>query len=105
MNVKKQPDKTYQVGGREFQLYREYDDICEQEILIYPDFTEKPEYTDEGYPFTISMKEGCIHFASESSDENTYKDCGLCKWFHNGGVQNAAIGICTCAVLTKGNSG
>ena len=102
MKQEKRPDKICRVGGREFQIFREYDDICEKDILIYPNFSENPEYTDEGCPFTKAVCEGCPHFAHKSlKKKHNYEDCGSCKWFRRDETPLDLIGVCMCSALKK----
>ena len=101
MNLKKTPDKVCLAGGREFLIFREYDSICEKDILIYPDFGANPEYTCEGQPFTLSTEEGCTHFAAKASEDEPYKECGACKWFGGGEMSLGIIGVCLCEALKQ----
>ena len=59
MAEKKKPDAVFNVGGKEFMLYKYYDGASQQEMLDYPDFDESPEYTDEGKPFRLAVLENC----------------------------------------------
>ena len=99
MDVKKIPDKICLAGGREFLIFREYDNISEKDILIYPDFGVSPEYTREGQPFTLSTEEGCAHFAAKAPEDEPYKECGVCKWFDSEEMPPGIIGVCICEAL------
>ena len=57
----KRPYKTYRVGGRSFPVYLEYDEQMEESYPAYPDFEQRPEYTDEGRPFATAGQESCPH--------------------------------------------
>jgi len=101
MNEKATPDKICRVGGKEFLIYREYDDICDKKILIYPDFDENPEFTDEGQPFTLAVRENCEYFIAKIKEDEIYKDCGVCKYFSGDGLPYHVIGICMCDTLKQ----
>lgn len=96
-----QPDKICHVGGREFQIYREYDDFAEHDILIYPDFEESPQYTAEGRPFTAAVQESCIHGQSLDLSDPNPGDCGGCRFFRREETPLDAIGICMCEKLRQ----
>ena len=89
------PNKVCRVGGKTFLVYREYDDICETDILVYPDFGKNPEYTAEGRPFTLSTRECCEHFESPAA-EALYRDCGVCGYFEKDQETQSALGVCRC---------
>ena len=101
MNMKKGPDKICHAGGREFLIYREYDDISEKDILIYPDFGTNPEYTGDGQPFMLSTEEGCAHFAAIEPDDEPYRECGVCQWFSGDETPLDVIGVCLCVALKR----
>ena len=97
MNKKRQPDKICSAGGREFLIYREYDDIAEKDILNYPDFEDDPQYTDEGYPFATAVQECCEYFLDDGAGEDEPSgDCGSCKWFKREETLYDMIGVCMC---------
>ena len=57
MPGKKQPYKVCHVGGRTFTIYLEYDEELKESYPVYPDFTEHPEFTEEGRPFATAEQE------------------------------------------------
>ena len=82
MSKQKQPHKIFRVGGKEFHLYKKYDDCLKETILDYPDFEETPEYTNEGRPFSTSAQESCPNANSRDPDSHDPSDCGGCMFFH-----------------------
>ena len=101
MPEQKQPDKIVRVGGREFRIFREYDDLVEHDVLVYPDFEESPEYTGEGRPFCLAVQESCEYGRySGDPDDPDPGDCGCCVWFHRE-EPFAAIGVCMCDSLKR----
>ena len=104
MDMKRAPDKICRVGGREFLIYREYDNISEKDILIYPDFGANPECTGEGQPFTLSTEEVCAHFAAKAPEDELYRECGVCKWFDSGEMPPGIIGVCMCEALKQNDA-
>ena len=90
------------MGGREFKIYREYDDLVGHDVGLYPDFREHPEYTAEGRPFATSTDEGCPHGkpkkpeSAEPGEYGTYGDCGGCVYFHREETPWDIIGVCLC---------
>ena len=101
------PSRIHHVGGRDFLIHQEFDDLLGQYIPVYPDFEENPEYTDDGKPFKLSLDEGCSSFQSahkENSqlcEQDAYSDCGCCCFFYRGETPLDLIGICTCSALQK----
>ena len=89
------PEKISRVGGREFHVYRQYDEQLQAEYLTYPDFKEYPEYTDEGRPFSTAVDEGCPYYKPPVLGEPGSDDCGGCGWFHREAPYDI-IGICMC---------
>ena len=84
------------------KIYREYDDLVGHEVGIYPDFTEHPEYTDEGRPFATATDEGCPHGMPQNpknappGEYSSYGDCGGCAFFHREETPWDIIGVCMC---------
>ena len=84
------------VAGREFYIYymdmREIDpESAGQCIPDFPFFDEKPEYTDDRYPFTNLLNDSCENYKSNNSTpENTCNDCIYFK----DAVEE--IGVCRC---------
>ena len=88
--------KTVSVFGEDFELrYGYYDPELErgkiEPTLIYPNFKEKPLYTDDGVPFVMADQDICEHFLPKPkiSSEGWCNDClhmekheefiGLCR--------------------------
>ena len=94
-----EPVKIIFAGGREFRLYREYDELLKEEILKYPDFEENPEYTDEGRPFVTSAQESCPHGKYGDPDDDIPCDCGGCAFFRREHLSHDAVGVCMCDML------
>ena len=55
----KRPYKVFRVGGRSFPVYLEYDEQLKESYPAYPNFEERPEYTDDGRPFATAEQESC----------------------------------------------
>ena len=102
MPDEKRPWKICRVGGRVFEIYREYDDLVGHEVGIYPDFRENPEYTGEGRPFATATDDGCPHGRPQNGESarpgnySTYGDCGGCAFFHREETRWDIIGVCMC---------
>ena len=84
------------VAGREFDIY--YMDMGEidpesagQCIPDFPFFDEKPEYTDDRYPFTNLLNDSCEHYKTDSSHPNN--TCQDCIYFKDAVEE---IGVCRC---------
>ena len=100
MSEQREPDKIIRAGGREFRLYLEYDDLVEHDVLLYPDFEEHPEHTDEGRPFRTAADKGCPRYKSEAPGQPHSGDCGCCGWFYRE-EPLAIIGVCMCEALRR----
>ena len=88
--------KTVELHGKTFTLYYGYYDECDRKnplcepIVIYPDFTKEPTYTDEGEPFVTMMQDACLHYIGNAKHTpNT--TCAECKYFKRG---KEWFGIC-----------
>jgi len=100
MVKKKEPDAVFKVSGREFRLYKYYDDAVQQEMLNYPNFDESPEYTDEGRPFKLMVQESCEYGKDENDpDDPDPGDCGGCVYFKREHTAYDPIGVCMCEEL------
>ena len=97
----KKPDLIIHAGGKEFQLYKYYDDSFKKDIINYPDFEETPEYTDDGRPFVLMVQEWCQHGKSADPDYPVPGICGDCDWCY---LENPAdpIGVCMCNARWRG---
>ena len=104
MEKKTEPDAVFNVGGREFRLYKYYDAAAQQEMLNYPDFDESPEYTDEGRPFRLAVLESC-KYGKDGSDPDGEGpgDCGGCGFFQREQTPYDPIGVCMCDELRMKN--
>ena len=90
--------KVITTFGRTFELrygyYGEKDrqnPLC-QPVVIYPDFTAEPLYTDEGEPFVTMLQDACESYRGESN-RTPDTTCAECKYFERG---EEWFGICTC---------
>ena len=85
--------KIVALDGKTFEIrygyYEEYEKRRGEPIPIYPDFKEKPEYTDDGCPFVTQMQDLCEHGSSRFKDGF----CIDCKYFEQG---DDLIGVCRC---------
>lgn len=97
---KKEPDRIIRAGGREFYLYREYDEAAKTYTLIYPEFAENPQYTADGRPFSTAEREGCPYYTPPTPDGPDSDDCGGCGYFHRE-EPYAIIGVCMCEERRK----
>lgn len=99
---RKRPWKICRVAGRTFEIHQEYDALVGHDVGVYPDFQERPEYTDNGRPFATATDEACAHSvprdpdSSETEDYSTYGDCGGCIFFHREETPWDIIGVCMC---------
>ena len=105
----KRPWKICRVGGRSFEIYREYDELVGYDVGIYPDFRENPEYTDEGRPFATATDEACPHGRPGKPEEAEpgayceYGDCGGCAFFRRDETPWDIIGVCMCDARRRGS--
>ena len=98
--------KVYQVGGRSFPVYLEYDEQMGGSYPVFPDFEEYPEYTGEGRPFATAVQESCSHAKAKALEADTPRDCSDCAWFYREHTPYDPIGICMCDVRRcKPNAG
>jgi len=98
---KNEPDRIVYTGGKEFRLYKYYDELSGDEILDYPNFQESPEYTSDGRPFTLAVQESC-EYGRDDNDSNDPDpgDCGGCVWFHREAAYDP-IGVCMCEEIRR----
>jgi len=101
MPERNKPWKICRVGGREFQIYQEYDDEVKESYPAYPDFAECPEYTDDGFSFATAEHEGCPHYKPHDPEGPGTDDCGGCLWFRRDETPFDIIGVCTCDTLRR----
>ncbi|MBE5816130.1 MAG: hypothetical protein E7315_00200 [Clostridiales bacterium] len=96
--------KRIELGGKCFEIRYGFYEECDRHtplaepVAIYPDFTKKPEYTNEGQPFVTEMQTLCSCFDGVR-DQNSV--CGDCIHYKKG---DELIGICTCEENKKASS-
>ena len=90
--------KVVTTFGKTFELRYGYYEECDRQsslcepIVIYPDFTKEPVYTDEGIPFVTMMQDACENY--EGSTKRTVDtSCAECNYFKRG---EEYFGICLC---------
>ena len=90
--------KRVELYGRTFDLYYGYYDECDrinplcEPIVIYPDFSKEPLYTDGGEPIVTMMQDAChLYDGEEKKTPNT--TCADCKYFQRG---EEWFGVCLC---------
>jgi len=101
MKDQRVPHEVFRVGGREFSTYQEYDETLDQYHIVYPDFEENPEYTDEGRPFATAGQESCAQGKPRVPGDAAPEDCGGCGWFYREVSPFDIIGICTSDALQQ----
>ena len=95
--------KVIAVAGREFEIryidFGEHDPECKGEFIPdFPFFDEKPEYTEDRYPFTNRLNDCCEHYRTEdATPDNTCHDC---VYFQDA-VEEIAICCCTARRLRE----
>ena len=104
MQEQKQLVKICRVGGREFLIYREYDEQAQMHYLTYPNFVEHPQYTADGKPFTRSDRVDCSHYKPKDPGEPS-GECDDCRLFHREETPLDVIGVCMCDSLRHGAGG
>ena len=95
MREKREPDRICRAGGREFHLYKYFDEYFEEEMINYPNFDESPEYTVDGRPFVLGVQECCAHGKSGDPDNPNPWDCAGCIWLCLDNPDEP-IGVCMC---------
>ena len=58
-------------------------------IPIYPNFSENPQYNNEGYPFVTEMQDTCVYYDGSKTQEF----CRACSYFQ---AEEDLIGTCRC---------
>ena len=96
----KAPDRVIVVGGKEFRIYKYFDESLGEELLNFPDFDENPEYTDDGRPFKMAIQECCPSAKPLNVEYTDPGDCSGCVWFQLDNIVDA-IGICMCEELRR----
>jgi len=100
-NQSKKPVKIIRTGGREFRLYRYFDETIGEELINYPDFQKNPEHTVEGRPFVMAIQECCPMGKSNDPEDPNPGDCSGCVWLYLEAPADA-IGVCMCDGLKRG---
>ena len=95
--------KVFRAGGHTFPVYFEYDERLGESYPAYPDFQERPEYTEEGRPFATAEQESCPHCKPNVPGQSPPCDCGGCGWFYRGQTPYDPIGICMCDARRRGS--
>ncbi|NLN47360.1 MAG: hypothetical protein GX153_12480 [Clostridiaceae bacterium] len=93
----KQPYTICWAGGRQFQIYLEYDEQLKESYPAYPDFDAHPEYTKDGQPFATAEQESCPYGMPRMEGAPLPCDCGGCKWFSRENTPYDPIGVCICS--------
>lgn len=90
--------KVVTTFGKTFELrYGYYGDkdrsnpLCDP-VILYPDFTVTPLYTDDGAPFVTMMQDACPHYTGAGARTRDTA-CEECSHFRRG---EEWFGICTC---------
>ncbi len=84
--------------GKTFELRYGYYEECDrlsplcEPVVIYPDFTKEPVYTDEGIPFVTIMQDACPYYKGEKK-RTSDTTCDECKYLKHG---ENWFGLCTC---------
>lgn len=90
-------------GGRTFELYYGYYEECDRQnplvkpIPVYPNFVERPQYDNDGYPFATEMQDACPYYIGKHPDDGCY----ACKHYER---VIEFIGVCTCEQRRKKNT-
>ncbi len=96
--------RRYIIEGVTIAIPLHYAELTGIYIEDYPDFVEKPVWTDEGHPIMFAGEDACSE-AMEAS-EGGCPECGSCKYYHTAG-EHSWIGICRNAsrmrIKTKNN--
>ena len=88
--------KVVNTFGKTFELRYGYYEECDRQnplcepIVIYPNFTKKPVYTDDGVPFVTMMQDACKSYKGEAK-RTPDTTCAECKYFDRG---EEWFGIC-----------
>lgn len=92
----KVPYKIFHAGGRDFPVYLVCDEKLNESYPAYPNFEERPEYTEEGRPFQTAEQEACPCCIPAIKGEPPPGDCGGCGWFYREQTPYDPIGVCMC---------
>ena len=90
-------------AGRTFELYYGYYEECDRynplvkPVPLYPDFIERPQYDDDGYPFATEMQDVCLYYVGKFHEDGCYG----CKHYRR---LIDFIGLCTCEARRQENA-
>lgn len=96
--------KNITLHGKEFEIkygfYEERDRHTSfaEPVAIYPDFSRRPQFTDEGVPFVTQMQAPCEHFVGEADEDS---GCGDCAFYRHG---EELLGTCDCPANKQSSS-
>ena len=97
--------KVVTTFGKTFELRYGYYEECDRQsplckpIVIYPDFTKEPVYTDDGKPFVTMMQDICESYEGKAlrTPDTT---CAECRYFERG---EDWFGVCQCSKNKRSN--
>ena len=93
--------KTLEIENVRFDIYYGYESQTERQrgwepTPQYPDFDRSPQYTKEGFPFSLAYGGPCEHYAPIERDTDEW--CAGCSFFER---RDEIIGICKCRMRQK----
>ena len=97
--------KVVTTFGKTFELRYGYYEECDRQsplcnpVVIYPDFTKDPIYTDEGTPFVTMMQDACKSYKGKVK-RTPDTTCAECQYFQRG---EEWFGICRCPRNKRAN--
>lgn len=89
--------KTFEIEGVSFEIYYGYEAESDrmrgwEPTPLYPNFTERPQYTENGIPFALAYAEVCKHY--DPIEKNSEEDwCANCAYFEQ---REECVGLCRC---------
>ena len=95
--------KVVTTFGKTFELRYGYYQECDRQsplcdpVVIYPDFTKEPVYTDDGTPFVTMMQDACRSYKGDAK-RTVDTTCADCKYFERG---EEWFGVCRCKQRKK----
>ena len=88
--------RVIEAHGRHFEIYYGYYDEMDRQnpslppLEMYPDFKQKPIFTEEGIPFVTAMQAICEYYLGDGDEDNT---CYQCNHFEK---CEELLGVCKC---------
>lgn len=88
--------KVITAHGERFEIYYGYYEEIDRQnpnqepMEMYPNFIEKPRYTDTGIPFVTAMQKPCGYFSGEQDEDDT---CYQCSYYEK---CEDLLGVCRC---------